>query len=272
MNAINTPGTNFAARSAIQGRSKLESCKPGFRVHFSKQDPFDEDAPWSFPAGDRCADFDKFVLRNEWGDAKTMLRNKLAQDLYKQLGAPAPRIEYAELSVNGEYFGLYTLEERVDDHFAKCRGWPRDDGASLFKSYPDQMMKSQGIYKGPAPHSNWSPCAVDAECALGFERKMPDCDGCDDHFCPQSRQQAHSGNFQHPGDPQPNPNCTCPQPTELAELFNGIHYQSNGGKLQDSATPEQNRQAIATVLNVTDWNIWVMLTTFTGNEDTGWHN
>ena len=111
-------GTNFAARSAIQGQSWLTSCKPGFRVHFSKQDPFDENAPWSFPAGDRCADFDKFVLRNEWGDAKTMLRNKLAQDLFKQLGAPAPRIEYAELSVNGEYFGLYTLEERVDDHFA----------------------------------------------------------------------------------------------------------------------------------------------------------
>jgi hypothetical protein len=134
------------------------------------------------------------------------------------------------------------------------------------------MMKSQGLYKGPDAHTNWSPCAVDTECALGFERKIPDCDGCDDHFCPQGPDQATYNSFQHPSTPQPNPNCTCPQPTELAELFNGIHYESNGGRLQDSATLEQKRQSIATVLNVTDYNTWLMLTTFTGNEDTGWHN
>ena len=77
----------------------------------------------------------KFVLRNEWGDGKTMLRNKLTQDLFTHLGAAAPRVEYAELSVNGEYFGLYTLEERVDDHFARCRGWPTNDGVSSLGPY-----------------------------------------------------------------------------------------------------------------------------------------
>ena len=134
VNPINTG--NVAARNDVQGW-----CKPGFRVHFSKQDPFNADAPWSFPAGDRCNDLDKFVLRNEWGDPKTMLRNKLSQDLFTHMGAAAPRVEYAELSVNGEYFGFYTLEERVDDHFAKCRGWPSDDGASMYKSYPVSLSK-----------------------------------------------------------------------------------------------------------------------------------
>ena len=40
-----------------------------------------------------------------------LIRNKITQDMSKAAGGLAPRIEYARLSINSEYFGLYTIEE-----------------------------------------------------------------------------------------------------------------------------------------------------------------
>ena len=44
-----------------------------------------------------------------------MVRNKLTQDLLKAVGGLAPRIEYGRLSVNGVFFGLYTIEESLGE-------------------------------------------------------------------------------------------------------------------------------------------------------------
>ena len=48
--------------------------------------------------------------QGNWNDA-AHIRSKLVQDLLKSAGGLAPRIEYARLLVNGEYFGLYSIEE-----------------------------------------------------------------------------------------------------------------------------------------------------------------
>jgi hypothetical protein len=61
------------------------------------------------------------VLNGNWNDP-AHIRSKITQDLVKAAGGLAPRIEYARLSVNGEYFGMYSIEESLTDHWANCFG------------------------------------------------------------------------------------------------------------------------------------------------------
>ena len=44
-----------------------------------------------------------------WNDP-AHIRSKITQDLVIATGGLAPRIEYARLSVNGRFFGLYSIE------------------------------------------------------------------------------------------------------------------------------------------------------------------
>jgi hypothetical protein len=66
--------------------------------------------------------------QGNWNDA-AHIRSKLVQDLLKSAGGLAPRIEYARLLVNGEFFGLYSIEESLKDDWASCFGM--DMGAEL---------------------------------------------------------------------------------------------------------------------------------------------
>ena len=63
-----------------------------------------------------------------------------------------------------------------------------------------------GCTNGPppdAPDVNWV-----AKCAQGFERKLPDCHGCQNNFVSAA---------------QPSPGCECPTaPTELDQLFHAL--------------------------------------------------
>ena len=93
------------------GADGLPACKPSLRINFRKHHrPSGKPRLWGFPeALQGCAQPDKLVLRNEISDRNLMVRNKLSQDLYNKVGALVVRVEYARLSVNGSYFGLYTM-------------------------------------------------------------------------------------------------------------------------------------------------------------------
>ena len=99
-------------------------CKPSFRLKFSKDAPLNSavDTLFRYPADKQsCSSVRKFVLNGNWNDA-AHIRSKLTQDLLKSAGGLAPRIEYARLLVNGEYFGLYSIEESLKDDWASCFG------------------------------------------------------------------------------------------------------------------------------------------------------
>jgi uncharacterized protein (TIGR03437 family) len=49
----------------------------------------------------------------------SMMREYLTMSLMRRLGLPAPREAPARLYVNGEFFGLYTIVEDIDDDFLK---------------------------------------------------------------------------------------------------------------------------------------------------------
>lgn len=59
-------------------------------------------------------------LNNGYQDP-TMLREKMFLDFCQQIGAAAPRMNYAKLFINGTYWGLYLMCERVNKTFCKQR-------------------------------------------------------------------------------------------------------------------------------------------------------
>lgn len=62
----------------------------------------------------------------------TFMREKVFFDLCKTLGVPAPRINFANIYMNGTFWGFYTYVEQIDDQFLD---WAiMDDQGNLFKA------------------------------------------------------------------------------------------------------------------------------------------
>lgn len=84
--------------------------------------------------GQTCFGLDKLVLNNGYADA-TCMKEALIYDMFACLGADASLYNYARVSVNGEYWGLYLALEAVEDSFL-LRNYGTGSGA-LYK--PDSM-------------------------------------------------------------------------------------------------------------------------------------
>ena len=84
--------------------------------------------------GQTCFGLDKLILNNNYADA-TNMKEALIYDMYQYLGADASLNNYAKLSVNGEYWGVYLALEAVEDSFL-LRNYGTENGA-LYK--PDSM-------------------------------------------------------------------------------------------------------------------------------------
>lgn len=77
-------------------------------------------------------DFNKYVKTQEFHGYKTMVLDNLWQDVsltrerlaflvFEAMGVPAPQLAHARLTVNDEYWGVYTLVESVSKPFLKAR-------------------------------------------------------------------------------------------------------------------------------------------------------
>ncbi|MBO4292070.1 MAG: CotH kinase family protein, partial [Lachnospiraceae bacterium] len=87
-----------------------------------------------FVKGQSCFGLDKLILNNSYADS-TNMKEALVYDMYAYLGTDASLYNYAKISVNGEYFGLYLALEGVEESFMlRCFG--TQDG-ELYK--PDGM-------------------------------------------------------------------------------------------------------------------------------------
>lgn len=84
--------------------------------------------------GQTCFGLDKLILNNNYTDA-TNMKEALIYDMHQYLGADASLYNYAKLSVNGEYWGVYLALEAVEDSFL-LRNYGAQDG-ELYK--PDSM-------------------------------------------------------------------------------------------------------------------------------------
>lgn len=62
----------------------------------------------------------------------TKLHDRLAYDMFRELGIETPRSAWANVKVNGASLGLFAMVEQVDGAFAKSR-WPEDGEGNVFK-------------------------------------------------------------------------------------------------------------------------------------------
>lgn len=89
--------------------------------------------------GQTCFGLDKLILNNNYADA-TNLKEALIYDMYQYLGADASLYNYAKISVNGEYWGVYLALEGVEDSF-QLRNYGTESG-ELYK--PESMGMGGG--------------------------------------------------------------------------------------------------------------------------------
>ena len=86
-----------------------------------------------------CFGLDKLILNNNYADA-TNMKEAIIYDMFQYLGATASLYNYAKVSVNGEYWGVYLALEGVEESFM-ARNFGTKKGY-LYK--PDSMEMGGG--------------------------------------------------------------------------------------------------------------------------------
>lgn len=108
--------------------------------------------------GQSCFGLDKLVLNNNYADA-TNMKEALVYDMYRFIGADASLYNYAKISVNGEYWGVYLALEAVEDSFL-LRNYGLQSGA-LYK--PESMGMGGGFSgNGGGADLNYSDDSLDS--------------------------------------------------------------------------------------------------------------
>ena len=87
-----------------------------------------------YVSGQTCFGLDKLILNNNYGDA-TNMKEAIIYDMYEYLDVDASLYNYAKVSLNDEYWGVYLALEGVEDSFM-LRNYGTQDG-ELYK--PDSM-------------------------------------------------------------------------------------------------------------------------------------
>lgn len=88
--------------------------------------------------GQTCFGLDKLVLNNNYADA-TNMKEAVVYDMFAYLGADASLYNFADISVNGETWGVYLALEAVEDSFML-----RNYGVSSGNLYKPENMEMGG--------------------------------------------------------------------------------------------------------------------------------
>ena len=105
-----------------------------------------------FVDGQTCYGLDKLILNNNYADS-TNMKEAVIYDMYQFIGADASLYNYAEVSVNGEYTGVYLALEGVESSFM-LRNYGTQDG-ELYK--PDSMEMGGGEKTNSSTSSKSKP-------------------------------------------------------------------------------------------------------------------
>lgn len=97
--------------------------------------------------GQTCFGLDKLVLNNVISDT-TYMKEYLSYNMMEYIGVTTPLYSYADISVNGEKWGLYLALEGMEESFAQ-RVYGKDHGM-LYK--PETMNMGQGMGQGNPPN------------------------------------------------------------------------------------------------------------------------
>ncbi len=109
-----------------------------------------------FVKGQTCYGLDKLILNNNYADA-TNMKEAVIYDMFQYIGADASLYNYAKVSVNGEYFGVYLALEGVEESFM-LRNFGTQDG-ELYK--PD-TMEMGSTSRGGGANLNYTDDELDS--------------------------------------------------------------------------------------------------------------
>lgn len=136
---IDAPIYNAYALLEWQGWSSVGSPKKNFDIDLVDSSGLRVDAALlSMPAEN------DWVLKGEYTD-RTLIKNNLVFDLYEKMGHYAPRTRLCEVVLDGEYIGVYTLQEKVKRNAERVKvqaltpdelSYPSISGAYIFEMNP----------------------------------------------------------------------------------------------------------------------------------------
>jgi spore coat protein H len=92
-----------------RGNGSRSGAKPGLKIDFNK-----------YVSGQEFHGYKSVVLDNVTQDP-SMMREVLANSVFEAVGIAAPQISFCRLTVNADFWGLYTLIEAVSKPFLKAR-------------------------------------------------------------------------------------------------------------------------------------------------------
>ena len=136
--------------------------------------------------GQTCYGLDKLILNNNYADA-TNMKEAIVYDMYQYLGVDASLYNYAKISVNGDYRGVYLALEAVEDSFM-LRNYGTEDG-NLYK--PESMGIGGGVDGNGFPQKGEMPDGTD------FPQKGEMPDGAD---FPQKGEMPDGEDFPQKGE------------------------------------------------------------------------
>ena len=109
-------GFSVGAGLRIHGSWSRGFPKKSFRLYFRGQyGPRELAYPLFGPEAGQT--YDRLVLRAGFNDGGVYVRDQLVRDLHGAMGQVAARGRWVALYLNGAYWGLYNLTERIDDIF-----------------------------------------------------------------------------------------------------------------------------------------------------------
>ena len=148
----------------LRGNTSRYSLKKSFKVSFN-----------SFVSGQKFYDVEKLNLNGEHNDP-SIIRSKIAWDIFQGQGVAAPRAAHVELYINDVYYGLYANVEHIDEEFLKSRFG--SDAGNLYKC----LWPADLTYLGPDADS-YRPTSGDRT-PYDLKLKDSDLEGYDDlaHF------------------------------------------------------------------------------------------
>lgn len=111
----------------LQGTSGRTRAKKSFKIKLGRDHTLTEVGL----AADSRELIDKVYLKAVWIDPG-MIRESVAFDLWRSMGHDAPRTDFANLRINGDYWGLYSVVEPVDKDYLRRNGYPK--GGRLYKA------------------------------------------------------------------------------------------------------------------------------------------
>jgi hypothetical protein len=139
---------NVGIRS--RGLGTRNGQKPGLRIDFNR-----------YVTGQHFLGLKALVLDNHLQDWSAM-REAITMAVHARLGMPAPREAAAEVFVNGEFFGVYTLVEEVDSVSTR-RMFPDTQAAGLVTRRAGPVRRPEGLERrlrgplDPAPGPSPAP-------------------------------------------------------------------------------------------------------------------